>query len=83
MSEIDKKLADSERHIAEVQRQTSNLQHAAQFRPSFVSDEDVSLSERLLAAWKTLRSSFSDHPEFRERAHDEALKKATGRADEK
>ncbi len=83
MSEIDKKLADSERHIAEVQRQSNDLKQAAQYRPSIVSDEDVSLVERLLASWKTLRGSLSNHPESRERARDEALKKATGRVDKK
>jgi hypothetical protein len=38
---------------------------------------------RLLAGWQTLRNSFSNHPEFRERARDLALKKATGRKEEK
>lgn len=83
MSEIDKKLANSEKHIAEAQRQADNLKHAAEYRPSFVSHDDVSLAERLLAGWQTLRNSFSNHPEFRERARDLALKKATGRKEEK
>ncbi|WP_045834643.1 hypothetical protein [Hyphomicrobium sp. 99] len=83
MSEIDKKLALSEKHIAEMERQTNALKHAAQFRPSAVSDEDVSLAERLLKAWKTLRSSVAKHPEFNERARDNALKNATDRSAEK
>jgi hypothetical protein len=82
MSKIDDKLANSEMHIAENQRQANDLKHAAQFRPSIVADEDVSLADRLLEGWKTLRASFSNHPDFRERARDLALKKATGRADE-
>ncbi len=53
MSEIDEKLAASKKHIAGVQRQANDLKHAAEFRPSIVSDEDVSLAERLLASWKT------------------------------
>ncbi len=83
MSEIDEKLAASKKHIADVQRQANDLKHAAEFRPSIVSDEDVALAERLLASWKTFRSSFSNHPEFRERARDLALRKETGRADKK
>lgn len=83
MSEIDNKLADSEKHIAEMERQANALKHTAQFRPSMVSDEDVSLAERLLAGWKTLRTSVAKHPEFQERARDQALKTTTGRADER
>jgi hypothetical protein len=82
MSKLDEKLAASEKRIADVQHQANDLKHAAQFRPSVVSDEDVSLAERLLQSWKTLRNSFSNHPEFRERARDLALKKATDRTDE-
>jgi hypothetical protein len=83
MSEIDNKLAESAKHIAEMERQANALKHTAQYRPSTVSDEDVSLADRLLAGWKTLRTSLTKHPEFQERARDLALKKATGRADEK
>ncbi|MET0638385.1 MAG: hypothetical protein ABWZ19_00045 [Hyphomicrobium sp.] len=82
MSEIDKKLAESEKQIAEIERQASDLKVAAQARPGVVSDEDVSLMERLLAGWRALRTSVSKHPEFRERERDLALKKATGRAKE-
>ena len=53
MSELDKKLADSEKHIAEVQRQADDLKHAAQYRPSIVDDKDVSLADRLVAGWAT------------------------------
>ena len=83
MSELDKKLADSEKHIAEVQRQADDLKHAAQYRPSIVDDKDVSLADRLVAGWATFRDSLSRHPAMRERARDEALKKATGRMKEK
>ncbi len=54
MSEIDERLAASAKHIADVQRQANDLKHAAEFRLSIVSDEDVSLAERLLQSWKTL-----------------------------
>ncbi|CAA2143541.1 hypothetical protein [Hyphomicrobium sp. ghe19] len=83
MSEIDNKLAESVKHIAETERQANALKHAAQYRPSTVSDEDVVLAEQLAAGWKTLRASFAQHPEFQERARDLALKRATGRADAK
>ncbi len=83
MSEIDKKLADSEKQIAEIERQASDLKSAAQFRPTSIDAADISLMDRLLSAWRTYRTSVSQHPEFRERARDQALKKATGRADEK
>ncbi len=83
MSEIDRKLADSEKQIAEIERQASELKAAAQSRPSAVNDKDVQLMDRLLASWQALRASISRDPEFRERARDLALKKATGRAEEK
>lgn len=83
MSEIDQKLADSEKQIAELQRQANDLKTAAQSRPTAVNEKDVQLMDRLLASWQTLRASISRHPEFRERARDLALKKATGRAKEK
>ncbi len=79
MSEIDDKLAASEKQIAEIQRQANALKAAAQFRPTAVNEEDVALLDRLLAAWQTHRRSLANHPEFRERARDLALKKATGR----
>ncbi len=82
MSEIDDKLASSEKQIAEIQRQANVLKAAAQFRPTVVNEEDVVLMDRLLAAWQTHRLSLANHPEFRERARDLALKKATGRAGE-
>ncbi len=80
MSDIDDRLANSEMHIAEMERQANALQHAALFRPSAVSDDDVRLARQLLKAWKTLRASVVRHPEFTERARDAALKNATGRA---
>jgi hypothetical protein len=80
MSEIDRKLADSEKHVAEIQRQANELKVAAQARPTSINDADVSLMDRLLSAWQSYRTSVSKHPEFRERARDLALKKATGRA---
>lgn len=80
MSEIDDKLAKSEKQIAEIQRQAHALRAAAQFRPTAINDEDIALMERLLAAWQTHRRSLANHPELRERARDLALKKATGRA---
>ncbi|MBY0560805.1 hypothetical protein [Hyphomicrobium sp.] len=83
MSEIDNKLAESVKHIAETERQANALKHAAQYRPSAVSDEDVLLAEQLAAGWKTLRASFAKHPEFQERARDLALRRATGRTDAK
>jgi len=79
MSEIDNKLANSEKHIAEMERQANALRATAKFRPSAVSDEDVDLAERLLAAWKALRTSVAKHPDFIERARDSALRKGTGR----
>ena len=79
MSEIDDRLANSEKHIAEMERQANALHHAALYRPSAVSDEDVVLAEQLLRAWKALRTSVANHPEFSERARDAALKRATGR----
>ncbi len=79
MSEIDNKLANSEKHIAEMERQANALRDSAKFRPSAVSDEDVALAERLLAAWKTLRSSVAKHPDFTERAREAALRRGTGR----
>jgi hypothetical protein len=82
MSEIDRKLAESEKQIAEIQRQANELKVAAASRPSAVTEEDVRLMDRLLKSWQTLRASISRHPEFRERARDLALKKATGRAKE-
>lgn len=80
VSEIDDKLAESEKQIAEIQRQANALRAAAQSRPTAVNDEDVALLDRLLAAWQTHRLSLVNHPEFRERARDLALKRATGRA---
>lgn len=82
MSEIDRKLAQSEKHIADIQRRANDLKVAAASRPTAVTDEDVRLMDRLLKSWQTLRTSISRHPEFRERARDLALKKATGRAKE-
>jgi hypothetical protein len=82
MSEIDRQLANSEKQIAELQRQANELKIAAASRPTAVTDEDVRLMDRLLKSWQTLKSSISRHPEFRERAQDLALKKATGRAKE-
>ncbi|SFV37934.1 hypothetical protein [Hyphomicrobium facile] len=79
MSEIDNKLAESVKHIAETERQANALKHAAQYRPSAVSDEDVVLAEQLAAGWKTLRASLAKHPEFQERARELELKQATGR----
>ena len=79
MTEIDNKLAASEKHIAEMERQANALRAAAKFRPSSVSDEDVELAERLLAAWKTLRSSVAKHPDFSERAREAAWRRGTGR----
>jgi hypothetical protein len=80
MSEIDRKLADSEKQIAEIQRQANDLKAAAQARPTSINAADVTLMDRLLNAWRAHRNSVSEHPEFRERARDLALKKATGRA---
>ena len=80
MSEIDRKLEQSEQQIAEIQRQANELKTAAQARPSAINEKDVQLMDRLLASWQTLRASISRHPEFRERERDKALKKATGRA---
>lgn len=82
MSEIDRKLAESEKQIDEIQRQSNDLKVAAASRPSAVTEEDVRLMDRLLKSWQTLRASISRHPEFRERARDLALKKATGRVKE-
>jgi hypothetical protein len=80
MSEIDRKLANSEKEIAEIQRQANDLKVAAQARPTSINAADLSLMERLLNGWRAYRTSVSQHPEFRERARDLALKKATGRA---
>jgi hypothetical protein len=82
MSDIDRQLADSEKQISEIQRQANELKVAAASRPSAVTEEDVRLMDRLLASWRTLKSSIGKHPEFKERARDLALKKATGRAKE-
>jgi len=82
MSEIDRQLAESEKQIAEIQRQANGLKVAAASRPSAVTEEDVRLMDRLLKSWQTLKASILRHPEFRERAQDLALKKATGRAKE-
>ncbi len=79
MSEIDRKPADSEKRIAEIERQASELKATARSRPSVVSDKDVQLTDRLLMSWQALRTSILKYPEFRERARDLALKKATGR----
>ncbi len=79
MSDIDRKLAESEKQIADIKRQANNLEDAAKARPSSVAAEDLALMDRLLAAWRTHREAISRHPEFRERAQDLALKKATGR----
>jgi hypothetical protein len=80
MSEIDRKLTQSEQQIAEIERQANDLKRAAQSRPSPINDKDVQLMDRLLASWQALRASISRHPEFKERERDLALKKATGRA---
>jgi hypothetical protein len=80
MSKIDDKLAMSDEQIAEIERQTNDLRKAAQAHPSPVSDSDVSLMERLLSGWKTLRQSVAKHPEFREREQDLEIKRRTGRA---
>lgn len=79
MSDIDRKLAESEKQIAEIKRQAHHLEDAAKARPSSIAAEDLALMDRLLAAWRTHREAISRHPEFRERAQDLALKKATGR----
>ncbi len=83
MSEIDRKLADSEKRIAEIERQASELKATAQSRPSAVNYKDVQLMDRMLMSWQALRTSIMRYPEFRERPLDLALKKATGRAKEK
>ncbi|HML30323.1 MAG TPA: hypothetical protein PKE16_16115 [Hyphomicrobium sp.] len=83
MSEIDQKLSDAEKQIREIERQAAALRQAGDARPTAVNDKDVQLMDRLLAAWQSLRASISRHPEFRERARDLALKRATGRAKEK
>jgi hypothetical protein len=83
MSEIDQKLAKSEKQIAEIQRRANELKVAAASRPTAVNEKDVQLMDRLLKSWQTLRGSISRFPEFRERARDLALKKATGRVKEK
>jgi hypothetical protein len=83
MSDIDRKLADAEKQITEIERQANERKAAAAARPSVVNEDDVRLTDRLLKSWQTLKASISRHPEFRERARDLALKKATGRAKEK
>jgi hypothetical protein len=80
MSKIDDKLAMSDEQITEIERQTNDLRKSAQSHPSSVSDRDVSLMERLLSGWKTLRQSVAKHPEFREREQDLEIKRRTGRA---
>jgi hypothetical protein len=82
MSEVDQKLSEVEAKIAVIERQAAELREAAHARPTAVSDEDVQLMDRLLASWHSLRASIARHPEFRERARDLALKRATGRARE-
>jgi hypothetical protein len=79
MSDIDHRLAESEKQIAEIQRQAHRLLDAARARPSGVAAEDLALMDRLLAGWRIHREAIWRHPEFRERALDLALKRATGR----
>jgi hypothetical protein len=79
MSEIDRKLSQSEKQIAEIERQANDLREAAKSRPTSVNEKDVQLMDRLLQSWQSLRASITRHPEFRERARDLAIKKATGR----
>lgn len=82
MSTIDQQLAETDQHIADIQRQAHELRDAAKARPSLVAAEDLMLMERLLAAWQMHRVSISSHPELRERGLDEALKRSTRRDDE-
>ena len=79
MFNLDDHLAASKRTIADMEHHTDDMRHAVQFRPSFVSEEDVLLAERLLEGWRSYQTSLSSHPEFRDREKHLALMKATGR----
>jgi hypothetical protein len=59
MTKLDEQRVSCEQHIATVQRHVNEMHTAAQYRPSVVSDEDVSLMERILEGWRTHSSSLA------------------------